>query len=96
MENTQQRITESVRALSAAFQDQQTGLAKVLGMSQVSVSRKMRGLNRWSVDDVEKLAVHWGVSAAQILAGPRAWLGLNRGRGDTAEYRSDGLPAMAA
>jgi transcriptional regulator with XRE-family HTH domain len=98
MDTTQERIGESVRALSAAFEDQQTDLAKVLGVTQVSVSRKLRGQTKWSLADVDALAAHYGVSVDQVLSGPRAWLGLvdGEGGGATKRYQPNDLPQMAA
>lgn len=92
----QRNITESVRALAAVFGDTNATLGKALGLSESSAAGKRTGRNNWTLADVEKLAEHYGVRPEQILAGPRAWLGLTSGGGDTAGYRSDDLPAMAA
>lgn len=98
MDTTQEKIGQSVRALAAAFGDQQTDLAKVLAVSQVSVSRKLRGALRWSLDDIQALAAHYNVTVDQVLAGPRAWLGRidEPDRGDTRQYHPDALSALAA
>jgi len=78
--NSQQRIAESVRALSAAFGDRQEDVANVLGITQNTVSRKLRGLTRWSVEDVERISEHYKVPPSMVLAGPRAWFDALRSR----------------
>jgi hypothetical protein len=74
--SNQQRITESARALAAVFGDTNATLAAVLGQSEASAAGKRTGRLKWTVDDVQALATHYGVSVDQVLAGPRAWLGL--------------------
>lgn len=101
MDETQKCIGESVRALSAAFGDRQEDVAQVLGLSQNVVSKKFRGLVKWSVEDTQAVAKHYGVTVEQVLAGPRAWLGIaDQGDGATnrylGDYHPDALPAMAA
>lgn len=95
MDDTQERIGESVRALAAAFRERQEDLAAVLGISQVSTSKKFRGLTRWSLDDLQALSAHYGVTLEQLTAGPRAWLGLDQNGGDTPPYVAD-FSLMAA
>ncbi len=83
----QKRITESVRALAAVFGDTNATLASALGLSESSAAGKRTGRLKWTVDDVQALAGHYGVTVEQILAGPRAWLGLPDGV--TSEYQVD-------
>lgn len=98
MDETQTRIGESARALFATFRDKQVDLAAAMGVSQNAVSRKLNGMTRWSIADVEALAERYGVTVDQVLAGPRAWLGLvdEPGRRDTRQYHPDALSALAA
>jgi transcriptional regulator with XRE-family HTH domain len=79
MDTTQERLRASVRAITAAFDDTQTDLAAALGVSQNTVSKKIRGFSRWTLTDVETLAKHYGVTVDQLMAGPRSWLGLPEG-----------------
>lgn len=94
--SNQQNITDSVRALAAVRGDTNADLAVALGLSESSAAGKRTGRINWTLSDVEALASHFGVKAEQLLAGPWAWLGLTSSGGDTARYRSDDLPAMAA
>jgi hypothetical protein len=94
----QQRITESARALVAVFGDTNATLAAALGQSEASAAGKRTGRLKWTLKDVEALAAHYDVTVDQVLAGPRAWLGLPDGRGDvdTRQYHPDDLSALAA
>ena len=74
MSDTQSNITESVLALSAVERQSQTQIAGVLGLSQAAVAHRLRGATKWNVDDVGRLCDHFGVTYAQLTAGPRAWL----------------------
>lgn len=44
-------VTESIRASGVS----QAAVARALGMQQAAVSRKISGLRRWSLNDVERL-----------------------------------------
>ncbi|MFC8717766.1 helix-turn-helix domain-containing protein [Kitasatospora sp. NPDC057198] len=83
MDDTQERIGESVRALSAAFRDRQEDLAAALNVSQFTISRKFRGLTPWKVEDLQVISARYGVTLDQLTAGPRAWLGIESGGGNT-------------
>lgn len=74
MDDTQQRIGESVRALVAMHQHKQAELAVVLGVSQKAVSQKLNGNITWQLRDLEAVSKHYGVRTDALIAGPRAWL----------------------
>lgn len=74
MTHTQERVTTAVRMLVAARRQRQEDLAAVLGVTQPSVSAKMRGRARWSVDDLDKLAEHFDVPLHDLLSPPTAYL----------------------
>jgi len=73
---TQQRITDSVRALAAVTGTTNRELAAVLGQSESSAGKKRSGGVDWTLADVAALATHYGVTDQQILAGVWAWLGV--------------------
>jgi hypothetical protein len=87
----QRRITESVRALAAVFEDTNADIGRILGLSESSAAGKRTGRIKWTTDDLAKLAHRYGVTVDQLMAGPRAWLGMSE-EGTTPPY----VPEMAA
>ena len=70
----QQNITEAVRALAAIAGDTNASLGQVLGRSESSAAGKRTGRIKWTFDDMEKLSLHYRVTIAALVAGPRGWL----------------------
>lgn len=79
MDEKQQALADSFRVLTALFKEDQRTVAEALGVSQVSISRKLAGKSSWSFAEVVLLARRYGVTLDQVQAGPRAWLGLPDG-----------------
>lgn len=65
-----EEFSDTVRHLMLRTGDNQEDLGKVLGINRVGVSNRLAGKARWTLDDVEKLAAHWDVRAADLLLGP--------------------------
>lgn len=59
-------VAAEVRAILAYRRIPQADLAEVLGMSQVAVSRRLRGETLFDVDEVAKVAAFLGVSVAAL------------------------------
>lgn len=59
-------VAAEVRAILAYRRIPQAALADVLGMSQVAVSRRLRGETLFDVDEVAKVAAFLGVSVADL------------------------------
>lgn len=74
--NTQQKTAAMVRAFAAANRLKQTDIAAVLGLSQRSAGLKMNGDVAWSLDDVQVMAKHFGITPEQLMAGPWALVGV--------------------
>lgn len=74
MTHTQERVTSAVRMFMAARKLKQSDLAEALGITQPSVSAKLHGRARWSVDDLDRLAERFEVNAADLLVPPTAYL----------------------
>jgi transcriptional regulator with XRE-family HTH domain len=87
MRHTQERVTTSVRVEMALRREHQSDLARALGLTQTSVSARLNGRTRWSVDDLDKLAEHFGVTVADLVNPPRAYL---RGTGTSGESVTQG------
>jgi len=65
--STAQRVTAEVRAEMARQRKSQTAIAKALNMSQVAVSRRLRGEVDFTVTDLARLADVLGVPLAQFI-----------------------------
>lgn len=64
---TQDKVTVGVRFQMALRHQTQADLAKVIGVSQVSVSGRLNGRVRWSVDDLDALAAYYGIKVADLV-----------------------------
>lgn len=62
------RIT--IAALMRACGENQTTLARGLRLTQGQVSRKQTGSAAWSLGDIDRLAVHYGIPVPDLLCGP--------------------------
>ncbi|MFD4834333.1 helix-turn-helix domain-containing protein [Streptomyces uncialis] len=60
----------TVAALMQATGDSQRVVADVLGLTQTQISRRQSGTASWQLDDVDTLAVHYGVRPLDLLDGP--------------------------
>ncbi|MET7987389.1 helix-turn-helix transcriptional regulator [Streptomyces sp. NPDC005281] len=65
-----ERVRVTVAALMHATGESQERLAGVLGVTQAQVSRRQSGTAAWSLDDCDRLAVHYGIDVLDLLAGP--------------------------
>lgn len=54
------RVSRVVRLLMALADESQSDVAKVIGVPQSAVSARLRGQTKWTVDDLEVLAEHYG------------------------------------
>ena len=52
----------------ATGEDQRT-LAAGMKLSQAQISRKQSGQASWSLGDVDRLAIHYGISVLDLLTG---------------------------
>ncbi|MFI8368328.1 helix-turn-helix domain-containing protein [Streptomyces sp. NPDC085466] len=79
MSGTEECLRLTVAALMARTGERQNDLAAAIGLSQAQVSRKQSGAAHWSLDDVDLLAAHYGLSALDLLAGPAHAAGVLHG-----------------
>lgn len=106
MEENQEEITGSIRALAAWKRHSQAYLAEVLGLSAVTVAQRLNGRLAWTKRDLRLLSKHYGVPEDKLTAGPASWLelpvggdelgsGANVGYPDLLGSDTDGLSAYA-
>ncbi|MFJ8570361.1 helix-turn-helix domain-containing protein [Streptomyces sp. NPDC093514] len=69
----------TVAALMTRTGERQNDLADGLGLSQAQVSRKQGGRQHWSLEDVDRLAAHFGLHFLDLLAGPTHAVGVLHG-----------------
>ena len=55
MATTQERVTAAVRAYMKDRRLNQTDVARLIGVTQTSVSRRLRGEGRWTLDEIDLL-----------------------------------------
>lgn len=60
-------VTEQVDDLLRSRGQTQMSLGPVLFLSQTAVSDRFRGRTPWTLADLERLAVHFGVDVADLL-----------------------------
>lgn len=68
--STLETLRLTVAALRQATGESQATLAEGLGMKQVQVSRRQTGAAAWTLDEADALAAHYGITVAELLAGP--------------------------
>lgn len=51
----QDMISDEVRRYMGTFNLTQDDIAKTLGVKQAAISKKLAGLRRWSINDIERL-----------------------------------------
>ncbi|MFF9145987.1 helix-turn-helix domain-containing protein [Streptomyces sp. NPDC014861] len=79
MLGTEECLRLTVAALMTRTGERQNDLAAAIGLSQAQVSRKQSGAAHWSLDDVDLLAAHYGLSVLDLLAGPTHAAGVLHG-----------------
>ncbi|MFH8642026.1 acyltransferase [Streptomyces goshikiensis] len=69
IELTARQSVDAVRTVTGeTLQD----LGEILRLRNGLVSRRQRGLISWRLDDLGRLADHWGIPYQSIFAGPEA------------------------
>lgn len=70
MRNTSDRAAEEIRVALARQRRTQQWLAAEIHMSGPSLSRRLRGLRAFRLDELERIAVALGVTLADLLPEP--------------------------
>ncbi|MFC8896641.1 helix-turn-helix domain-containing protein [Streptomyces cinereoruber] len=69
MPSTAAHLRLTVAALLYATGERQADLAAAVGITQGQVSRKQSGTALWSLDDLDRLSVHYGIPVPDLLCG---------------------------
>lgn len=70
----QDAVTLTVQLQLALRRETRQDIAQVLGITPSAVTARFKGRTRWSVDDLDRLSEHFGVSVARIVEPPVAAL----------------------
>ncbi|MFE0648469.1 acyltransferase [Streptomyces sp. NPDC059534] len=92
MLGVEELLRVTIAALMSRSGERQGDLAAGLGQSQAQVSRKQSGRAHWSLEDVDLLAAHYGLSVLDLLAGPTHAVGVLHG--GVPALKSSGEPAV--
>jgi transcriptional regulator with XRE-family HTH domain len=74
-------VAANIRAEAARRGLNQTDMARLLGVSRMTMSDRNRGRTPWALDDIERVAQLFHIEAADLLARPEGfepptfWLG---------------------
>ncbi|MFF1360677.1 acyltransferase [Streptomyces sp. NPDC058297] len=68
--STEDLLRLTVTALMSRTGERQGDLAVGIGQAQTQVSRKQSGKQHWTLEDVDRLAAHYGLGVLDLLAGP--------------------------
>ncbi|WP_331723812.1 acyltransferase (plasmid) [Streptomyces avidinii] len=79
MMGVEELLRLTVAALMTRTGERQNDLADGLGLSQAQVSRKQGNRQHWSLEDVDRLAEHFGLHFLDLLAGPTHAVGVLHG-----------------
>lgn len=65
--NNQRQIASNIGALNGLAGWNQTALARATGITEATISRKMRGLADWSLHDLERIATALSVTLPELV-----------------------------
>lgn len=87
------KVSEVVRILMTLARENQSDVARVLRVPQTAVSARLRGQTKWTVDDLEVLALHYGKPITVFFIDPDEILSPSErrtsgGRAATSTYMS--------
>lgn len=68
--NTEATLSESIRAVLRITGEGQGVLAEVIGITYDGVNRRLNGRGRWTFAELDKVALHWGISPLYLLGDP--------------------------
>jgi transcriptional regulator with XRE-family HTH domain len=70
--DAREQVAGEVRALMGRHRVSQTALARVLGLSQSSLSARLCGELPFDLDDLVTVAKHFNVSVTSLLGSPKS------------------------
>ncbi|WKK24142.1 acyltransferase [Streptomyces olivoreticuli] len=68
--STEELLRLTVAALMNRTGERQQDLAVALGLNKTQLSRRQAAKSRWTLDDCDTLAAHYGMPVLDLLAGP--------------------------
>lgn len=90
----QEQISDTVAVLIRRSGETITDLSLTLKQDRTNVSAKLHGRRLWTVDDLDGIARHYGISLLELLSGGQVAVeALPRERRATSTARQVALPA---
>ena len=62
-------VSAEIRSLMGRYQVTQVMLASWLGVKQASISERLKGKSRWSLDEIDRVAAGFAVHPAELMGG---------------------------
>jgi transcriptional regulator with XRE-family HTH domain len=66
-ERARHHVAEEVRVLMARHRTSQEALARAIGIAQSTLSMRLRGETSFDVDELSRIAGHFGVDVTALL-----------------------------
>ena len=88
-----EQISDATLLLLRRCGESITDLAASLGQDRTNVSAKVHGSRLWTVDDLDRIANHFGISLLELLSGTQVALDALPRQRRTAAGRQTALPA---
>lgn len=74
-------VSTNLRVFMALQRETHEQVAAVLGFTRPALSARLNGRTAWSLNDIDRLAAHYGIPPGQLLAPPPNVLDKLRGPG---------------
>lgn len=65
----EERLNETIKLLLTRTGQRHSDIAQILGVSQSSMSARLRGESSWKLDQIPPIADHFGLTVGELLAG---------------------------
>ena len=62
-------LNETLRLLMTRTNQRQSDIAEVIGITRASLSQRLLGNSHWKLNDLPKVASHFGLTVAELLSG---------------------------
>lgn len=88
-----EQISDTTLLLLRRCGESITDLAASLGQDRTNISAKVHGSRLWTVDDLDRIAAHFGISLLELLAGTQVALDALPHQRRASTGRQTALPA---
>lgn len=68
--STEERLNETIRSLLRVTGETQESLGLSIGIPHAGINRRLNGHGKWTFAELDRVALHWGLSPLHLLMGP--------------------------